>query len=396
MSKYSICITCLALLISLILSSTSLIAQEVYSNNLGTQLWFAGHETGNQSEWTADGGGGEYNSGTGNSAVSSEQAKSGNRSLKLSINTTSGDSHGTRNYRWNEITKHEDLIYTIYMYFPHRIDFDPNNAWFNLIQTKGVKYASGGPGTGPDQINNPHYVVGLGVRGGAGSGGANYLTLADLQRFWGGSTNIVWQAPNGVNLPTQKWVKIQMRIIQKRDDTGRILIWQDDQLIIDSGNRNTLRPEVDDNHFSINAYADKTFPNRTSFYIDDVSINLPSNNNQEEQPNQINLSASPDSHGSVRAAVKKENASVIIKSPSDNFEIDLNSQVKIEGEYSHPSSNISKIEFYEGKNLIGNKSQAPFEYNWSPQSKGVYSLRIKAFFENGDQTFSNPVTVVVK
>ena len=244
-------------------------------NDLGEELWKAGHESGTQEEWLHGGGGGEFNSNRGDSYVSTEVARSGEHSLKMSINTTNGGGHATRNYRWAEIADHKDLIFTQYVYFPNRIDFDRNNNWFNLIQTKGVKFAPGGAGTGPDQINLPHFVLGLEVRGGAGSGGANYLSLADLQKFWGSEPDVIWKAPAGIDLPVKKWVKIQMRIIQDRGDKGRVLVWQDDTLIIDTKFRNTLRPEVDINMYSINAYADKTYPNVTNIYLDDLSINLP-------------------------------------------------------------------------------------------------------------------------
>lgn len=245
-------------------SSRVLVQDSVPSNRLGEQLWSTGHESGSQADWFVNGGGGEFNSNTGNSFVSTELARTGNYALKMSINTTKGGGHATRNYRWKEISEHSDLIFTQYFYFPNRIDFDRNNNWFNLIQTKGVKFAPGGAGTGPDQINLPHYVLGLEVRGGAGSGGANYLSLADLQKFWGSNPDVTWKAPAGIDLPVGKWVKIQLRIIQDRGDKGRVLVWQDDTLIIDTGFRNTLKPEVDVNMFSINAYADKTFPHVTN------------------------------------------------------------------------------------------------------------------------------------
>ncbi|MDN3688893.1 heparin lyase I family protein [Cyclobacterium jeungdonense] len=249
--------------------------EDIPKNTLGTELWTAGHEGGDQSEWSLNDGGGEFNSGTGNSAVSSEVAHTGKYSLKMSINTSNGEGHGTRNFRWNELGEHDDLIFTQYFFFPNRIDLDGENDWFNLIQTKGVKFAPGGAGTGPDQINDPHFVLGLKVRGGAGSGGANFLSLSDLQKFWGSQPDESWEAPSGINLPVKKWVKIQMRIIQDRGNRGRILVWQDDQLIIDTRLRNTLRPEVDTNMYSINVYADKTYPTTANIYVDDVSIHLP-------------------------------------------------------------------------------------------------------------------------
>ncbi|WP_170073161.1 Ig-like domain-containing protein [Mongoliibacter ruber] len=375
-------------------NSLGVLAQGVPTNQLGQLLWSANHLNGSSNEWTSDGGGGIYNTGTGRTVVSTEQAKTGNHSLKLSINTTSGDSHGTRIYRWKEIGNNDDLIYTFHLYLPHRIDLDPNNAWFNLVQTKGVKYAAGGPGTGPDQINNPHYVVGLGVRGGAGKGGANFLTLGDLQRFWGGSTNVSWAAKPGMDLPTGRWVKVQLLIMQRRDESGRIILWQDDQLVIDTGLRNTLRPEVDANHFSINAYADKTIPNNSSFYLDDVSINLPGNNSSSS--NKVFIESNPNVGGSVRISTQKNESNVSITEPVNDAVFEENSTINIKANLSNANSPISKVEYYYGTNLIGTKTQAPFELNWSPPGNGQYRIRVKGIFENGDSKFSEFVNLIVK
>jgi hypothetical protein len=363
------------------------------SNNLGQLLWSAGHEAGTQSEWTGDGGGGEYNSGTGNSAVSTAFARTGKYSLKLSINTTSGNSHGTRNFRWKEIGSNTDLIFTQYVYFPAKIDLDPNNAWFNLLQTKGVKFAPGGAGTGPDQINNPHFTVGIDVRGGAGSGGANYLTLADLQKFWGG-TNVSWKAPVGIDLPVNKWVKIQMRIIQDRGTNGRVLLWQDDVLVADTGLRNTLRPEVDVNQYSMNAYADKTFPNTTSYYADDLSINLPAA--ISTQPYKVTTSPSPVDGGKILIAQFTKDTGVNITSPLNNSTALKNSTVLIKATASSTVSNIQKIEYYRDGGLLGTSLNAPYEFNWLNAGEGVYQIQVKAYFNNGDIKYSQINNLIVK
>lgn len=364
------------------------------SNSLGKLLWSAGHEGGNQNEWTSDGGGGEYNSGTGNSAVSTVFARTGNYSLKLSINTTSGDSHGTRNFRWKEIGSNTDLIFTQYVYFPARIDLDPNNAWFNFLQTKGVKFAAGGPGTGPDQINNPHFTVGIDVRGGAGSGGANFLTLADLQKFWGGGSNVVWKAPVGIDLPVNKWVKIQMRIIQDRGSNGRVLLWQDDVLVADTGLRNTLRPEVDVNQFSINAYADRTNPRVTSYYIDDLSINQP--NDTPVQPNRVSLEPSPFAGGKILIAQFSKETNVSITSPSDNSTLLKNSTITIKATATSSASQIQKVEYFRNSVLIGSSLNSPYEFNWLNAGEGVYRIQVKAYFNNGDIKYSQINKIIVK
>ena len=364
------------------------------SNTLGKLLWSAGHEAGNQNEWTSDGGGGEYNSGTGNSAVSTTFARTGIYSLKLSINTTSGDSHGTRNFRWKEIGNNMDIIFTQYFYFPAKIDLNPNNAWFNLLQTKGVKFAPGGAGTGRDQINNPHFIVGIDVRGGAGSGGANYLTLADLQKFWGGTTNVVWKAPVGINLPVNKWVKIQMRIIQDRGNNGRVLLWQDDVLVVDTGLRNTLRPEVDVNQFSLNAYADKTIPNTTSYFTDDLSINLPGETSS--QPFKVTTSPSPTAGGKILLSQFTKDTKVEITSPLNNTIALKNSTILIRSTATSTASEVQKIEYFRDGVLLGSSLNFPYEFNWLNVGEGVYQIQVKAYFKNGDTKYSLINNILVK
>ncbi|WP_410267400.1 malectin domain-containing carbohydrate-binding protein [Cyclobacterium sp.] len=331
-------------------------------NDLGEELWKAGHESGTQEEWLHSGGGGEFNSNRGDSYVSTEVARSGEHSLKMSINTTNGGGHATRNYRWAEIADHKDLIFTQYVYFPNRIDFDRNNNWFNLIQTKGVKFAPGGAGTGPDQINLPHFVLGLEVRGGAGSGGANYLSLADLQKFWGSEPDVIWKAPAGIDLPVKKWVKIQMRIIQDRGDKGRVLVWQDDTLIIDTKFRNTLRPEVDINMYSINAYADKTYPNVTNIYLDDLSINLPGSSVEEKEP----------------VSILEPAVSIIV--PQNEFRIVKGEPLTIETEVSaDPSLDVDLVEFFINGEWVGDIKNSPYNFNLTGLSEGEYQLKAKVW-----------------
>jgi hypothetical protein len=343
------------------------------SNKLGEQLWKAQHLNGTQDEWFANGGGGEFNSGTGFSSASSEVARSGDYSLKMEINTSSGSGHATRNYRWNEISRNDDLIFTQYFYFPNRIDFDRNNDWFNLIQTKGVKFAPDGAGTGPDQINLPHFVLGLEVRGGTGTGGPNYLSLADLQKFWGSDKDRVWKAPNGVNLPTKQWVKVQIRLIQDRGDKGRVLVYQDDQLIIDTGYLNTLKPEVDTNMYSVNAYADKTYPNITKIFVDDLSINLPAlEENEVITPNPPNVK---------------------LNQPKENSTITLGESVKIETTIDIPEGNeIMELAFYKNKEKIGTSTGYPHSFQWTPKEIGNFSIKAVAkdiFFQENESQIIN-------
>jgi len=77
-----------------------------------------------------------------------------------------------------------------------------------------VKFAPGGAETA-DQINNPHFSVGIDCEGELSGGGETILPLADLQKFCG-RNKCEWKAPVGIDT-VNKWVKIKCRIIQIED-----------------------------------------------------------------------------------------------------------------------------------------------------------------------------------
>src|SRR3954453_16624922 len=62
-------------------------------------LWHADHETGDFSQWTANYGGGTYNSGNGVASISTDFAHSGSYSVALSLTTNGGDSEAVRIFR---------------------------------------------------------------------------------------------------------------------------------------------------------------------------------------------------------------------------------------------------------------------------------------------------------
>jgi hypothetical protein len=57
---------------------------------------------------------------------------------------------------------------------------------------------------------------------------------------------------------------------------------------------------------------------------------------------------------------------------------------------------VTKVEFYEGTNKIGESVFAPFTFTWSNVPAGVYSLTAKATDNNGATATSEPVTVTVQ
>lgn len=235
---------------------------------LGVMLWQATMETGDQSEWRLDDGGGEYNSGSGDAFVSTQNARSGQHSLLMRIDTEKGGG-GTRQFRWNELDN-VDTITTMWAYLPHHIGLDRLNDWFNFIQWKTVKWA-GKPG-GSYAYNDPLWSLDIHERGGPGSGGDNFLKLVDFDDPNGVSAE---DAPAGMNLPIGEWFKITTHFRRAVGDEGWIRVWLNDELMFDKRGIQTMRPDQSYTGWSVNAYADITYPNVTEVFIDDVAIHLP-------------------------------------------------------------------------------------------------------------------------
>jgi len=263
----------------------------------GVILWSTDHENG-QVDWFYPGtvqdgdsvGGGEYNSGTGDSTISTEQARSGTRSLKMAIDTASGSGHGTRNFRWHEFDQYDDLFIEAWLYFPQRLGLNPANDWFNLWQWKTVKWV-GSPGGDNYEYNDPLWSLDVHERGGAGSGGNNFLILVDFDAGPVGTN-----APVGIDIPIGQWFKLTTRY--KRHLTeGIIQVWLDDQLVFDKQNIATIRADEHATHWSVNCYADMTVPTSFAIYLDDVTIALPVDDTPPSAPGSV--TATPATSTSV-------------------------------------------------------------------------------------------------
>lgn len=87
---------------------------------------------------------------------------------------------------------------------------------------------------------------------------------------------------------------------------------------------------------------------------------------------------------------------VTLTSPSSNFvKISKNSNLNIQANANDANGTVSKVEFFEGANKIGEDLSAPFELNWSGASEGLYTLMVKATVNGGAASFSNSVSVQI-
>ncbi|HEX6435819.1 MAG TPA: hypothetical protein VF182_01730 [Candidatus Binatia bacterium] len=74
-----------------------------------------------------------------------------------------------------------------------------------------------------------------------------------------------------MNVPLGRWFQVEAYYKCAADNTGRVIFWQDAQLLFDVANLST-RYGNGDCQWSLNSYSDSITPSPASFYIDDASI----------------------------------------------------------------------------------------------------------------------------
>ncbi len=81
--------------------------------------------------------------------------------------------------------------------------------------------------------------------------------------------------------------------------------------------------------------------------------------------------------------------------PLNSIKIRENSNMAIRANASDTDGTISKVEFFEGVNKLGQDTTSPFEYPWTNIPAGIYVLTAKATDSNDLITTSSEVTLVV-
>lgn len=214
-------------------------------------IWTAGMETGDLSEWAdpggRDSGGGEFNSGGGDSWASREVAHGGEWSAKMVLSDGVG---GTRLFRWRESNARKEAYYSAWFYFPQRYVRDE---WWNIFQFKSQL---------SDTRNDPFWIIGVENR----TDGAMYLALRD----WIGEETF---GQDAVDLPVGQWVRLECYLRQSAIRDGQLKCWQDDLLLWDLDMITTHYPDAT-NQWSINDYSSGVSPTPAVIYTDDASISI--------------------------------------------------------------------------------------------------------------------------
>src|SRR6185503_14174528 len=86
---------------------------------------------------------------------------------------------------------------------------------------------------------------------------------------------------------------------------------------------------------------------------------------------------------------------VSITSPTNNAVFLAPANITINATASDSDGTISKVEFYEGANLLNTDTVAPFSFAWNNVVAGTYSLTAKATDNNNALTPSGPINITV-
>ncbi len=88
--------------------------------------------------------------------------------------------------------------------------------------------------------------------------------------------------------------------------------------------------------------------------------------------------------------------SISITSPANNAAFNAPAAITFNVATSDANGSVSKVDFYNGTNLIGTSTASPFSVTWNNVSAGIYSITSKATDNLGGVSVSSSTNVVVK
>jgi len=109
--------------------------------------------------------------------------------------------------------------------------------------------------------------------------------------------------------------------------------------------------------------------------------------------NSIGLQSVPSNEVSLH--VSNLPPSVSLTSPTAGASLDGNTPIGITADASDPDGSISKVEFYQGSNKIGESTSAPYATTWSNAPSGTFNLSALAFDDGGAAVRSSGVSITV-
>jgi hypothetical protein len=87
--------------------------------------------------------------------------------------------------------------------------------------------------------------------------------------------------------------------------------------------------------------------------------------------------------------------SVSLTAPANNASFYSGSNITLTASASDPDGTVTRVEFYQGSEKIGEALSSPYTIVWNNVQAGTYSLRAKAFDNTNADSLSLPITITV-
>jgi hypothetical protein len=84
-----------------------------------------------------------------------------------------------------------------------------------------------------------------------------------------------------------------------------------------------------------------------------------------------------------------------ITSPSNGATFTAPASITINASATDPNGSVTRVDFFNGSQLLGSDTSAPYSYTWGSVAAGTYSLRAVAYDNAGASTASAAVSVTV-
>jgi hypothetical protein len=218
----------------------------------GDVVWHTSFETGDLGDLQIHGD--FVRQGDGQFYLVTPHAHTGKYSVALTIDTrawSSTGAHAAYLFYWDQLPE-DGYYYSAWYYVPSGVV--PHD-WWNVWQWKSTY-------DGNTDNSWPVFVLDIQRR-------SQDLALTLIHKLPGQEPTTHTQRLASV--PTDRWFHIEAFYRRATDETGQVIVWQDDQEIFSISNVQTT---LDDNtiYWSINNYTDRIEPDPCRIYVDDMAI----------------------------------------------------------------------------------------------------------------------------
>ena len=214
-----------------------------------TIIWWADHERGDLSQWTAGGaatGGGQY--GAGQAEASRDRAHGGSYGAKLTIDTIDGGDHTARLFRR---TVNGAAYYSAWFFFPQ---LHTPDVWWSIFIFRAQRDAN--------DIDTYVNLWDLDVE--RPDGGSLELS------FYNHVTKQFTRSAAAPPIPIGQWMHIEALFHYVAPDQTRITVWQDGVQVFDLSGLG--QPPATNFYWSIGNGSDGLNPRVSTIYVDDAAI----------------------------------------------------------------------------------------------------------------------------